>query len=232
MLFAFNSAGVPSVARIVNVPADTTVLPNLTISPSTLVFAAQSVGTSSAPLAIAVTNTTAAPLPAPNITFTDVDAGQFSQTNTCGASIAANSSCAINVVFAPTSTGDIFANLHVNGSGLKLNALVKGAGLAAYTVSPATLAFGKVAVNTTSAPLAVTVTNQGSVALRIAQVPLSGPNTDQFAMTNTCGVSLAPRSNCAINVVFAPTSVGNLRARLLVSTQGVTHSSTLTGRGK
>ena len=43
---------------------------------------------------------------------------QFSQTNTCGSSVAVGSHCTISVVFKPTFTGSLTATLNVNaGSG-------------------------------------------------------------------------------------------------------------------
>jgi len=51
------------------------------------------------------------------IAFTGTNAGDFSQTNNCGATLAAKKSCTINVVFQPTATGQRSANLSVTDTG-------------------------------------------------------------------------------------------------------------------
>ena len=73
------------------------------------------------------------------------------------------------------------------------------------TFSPTTpLNFGKQTVGTTSPAKTVTLTNTGKSALTISSMKSTG----QFGMTSTCGTSLAPGANCAINVTFSPTSKG------------------------
>jgi hypothetical protein len=73
------------------------------------------------------------------------------------------------------------------------------------TFSPTTpLSFAKQAAGTTSAPQTVTLTNTGQTALTIAAVAVKG----QFAMTSTCGSTVAPGRSCAIDVTFSPQSKG------------------------
>src|ERR1039457_5108923 len=56
-----------------------------------------------------------------------------------------------------------------------------GTGVTApYTVSPTSLAFGSEPTNVASAPLLITVTNTGNVALPITSITLSGTNPGQF----------------------------------------------------
>jgi len=73
------------------------------------------------------------------------------------------------------------------------------------TFSPTTpLNFKKVTVGTTSPPQTVTLTNTGKSALAISAMKAAG----QFGMTSTCGTSVAPGANCAINVTFSPQTKG------------------------
>src|SRR5581483_8387217 len=73
------------------------------VAPATLTaslsFGSQAVNTASAPRAATLTNNLDRPLTIAGITA----GGDFSQTNTCGGALAARSSCAINVVFTPTT---------------------------------------------------------------------------------------------------------------------------------
>jgi hypothetical protein len=51
------------------------------------------------------------------IAFTGVNGGDFSQTNGCGTSVAAGSSCFIKVKFRPTTTGTRSAMVSVTDNG-------------------------------------------------------------------------------------------------------------------
>ena len=92
--------------------------------------------------------------------------------------------------------------------------------LTTYNVSPLSLTFGSETANVASAPLLVTVTNTGTVALPITGIALSGTDASQFSQTTTCGTSLAIGSSCTISVVFTPTSAGSKAAALNVNVGG------------
>jgi hypothetical protein len=71
--------------------------------------------------------------------------------------------------------------------------------------SPTTpLNFKKQAAGTTSAPQTVTLTNTGTTELKISAMKAAG----QFAMTSTCGASVAPGAACTISVTFSPKTQG------------------------
>jgi hypothetical protein len=73
----------------------------VTLSPTTLTFATQTVGTTSAPQSSTLANNQSTALSITSITIT----GDFAQTNTCGTSVPAASKCTITVTFTPTTTG-------------------------------------------------------------------------------------------------------------------------------
>jgi len=75
--------------------------PLVSLSPTSLNFPDQPVGTMSAAESVTLTNTGALAL---NITSIG-SSGDFSQTNNCGSSVAVGASCTINVVFSPTAAG-------------------------------------------------------------------------------------------------------------------------------
>ena len=60
-----------------------------------------------------LTNNLTTALAISSITFTGADPGDYAQTNTCGASLAAKSHCTISVTFTPTTTGTRTATLNV-----------------------------------------------------------------------------------------------------------------------
>lgn len=89
----------------------TTTIPVVSLSPSSVSFGNQNVGTTSANAAVTLTNTGTVPLNITSIAFTGTHAGDFAQTNNCPGSLAANANCTINTNFTPGATGARSANL-------------------------------------------------------------------------------------------------------------------------
>ena len=85
----------------------------VTLSPTSLNFGNQTVGQPSTPQPVTLTNNQSVSLTITSITTS----GDYSQTNNCGTSLNANSSCTINVVFTPTTTGTRTGTLTVNDNG-------------------------------------------------------------------------------------------------------------------
>ena len=86
-------------------------------SPTALSFGMQPVGTTSAPKNVTLTNVGSTPLNFTGISVTGTNAGDFSQTNTCGTSIAGGASCAITVTFKPAATGTRRAAVSISDDG-------------------------------------------------------------------------------------------------------------------
>lgn len=231
MLFAFNAAGVPSVALTFPITTNSVAVTNFALAPTTAALGTVQVGASSSAQTITLTNSGSA-LAAPAITFSGGGAKQFSQTNTCGNSIASGSSCAINVGFTPTAAGGIKATLNVTASGTTQSATLSGTGSEPFTVSPATVSFGNVAAGTSTAPQAITVTNSGGAALPVSSITLNGNAPSLFSQTNNCGSSVPAGSSCTINVAFTPAATGYHWAKVNVASPGATHSSTVSGTGQ
>jgi hypothetical protein len=90
-------------------------IPAVSLSPKSLGFGVVKVGSKSPPQTVTLTNN-GGTLTISNISFGGVNPGSFRQTNTCGASLPANGSCIISVVFVPPSQGGKFAKLQVYDS--------------------------------------------------------------------------------------------------------------------
>jgi hypothetical protein len=88
-----------------------------TVSPTSLAFGNQTVGTKSAAQPVTVTNTSSAAVPITSITLTGTNPGQYLKSTTCGASLAVGGSCTISVSFKPTTTGAKNETLNVNAGG-------------------------------------------------------------------------------------------------------------------
>jgi hypothetical protein len=172
------------------------------------------------------------------ITITGANPGDFTNTTTCGTSLAAGRSCAITVRFRPTVTGARTATLSISDGDptSPQTVLLSGTGSAPVnTVSPTALTFSS-PLNVTSLAQTVTVTNTGTAPLRINSITLNGTNPGQFARTTTCGpfpANLAAGASCTVDVTFRPTTVGTgTKSALLnvnVAAPATSQSVTLTG---
>jgi hypothetical protein len=102
------------------------------LSPNSVDFGDQTVGTKSAPRKTTLTNVGTTPLTFSGnaISVAGVNAADFSQINTCGATLAAGKSCAIAVTFTPTATGTRKAQVSVtdNGGGSPQRVPISGTG--------------------------------------------------------------------------------------------------------
>jgi hypothetical protein len=86
-------------------------------SPTSLTFASQTVGTSSAMQTITFTNKSSVTMNLWQIAILGANAGDFSQTNTCGGTLGAGANCTVSVTFKPTATGARTASLLFSDDG-------------------------------------------------------------------------------------------------------------------
>ncbi len=170
---------------------------------------------------------------------TGANAADFTITgDTCaGAMLAPAASCTIDVVFAPTARGARSATVTATASPGGTNSMaVQGIGLApAHLVaSPALHDFGSVAANASSAPLTITVTNDGDApTAALGNIVLGGAQTEISVVSNGCAAtSLAGGESCDVVVRFTPTAVGSYSGTLsIASSIGGTAEVTLAGTG-
>jgi hypothetical protein len=103
----------------------------LTATPASLTFGDVTSGSTSSSQAVTVTNTGASAASSVAVSVT----GDFTQTNNCGSSIAANGSCTVNVTFAPTSGGALTGTLSVASSAPEspLTVALSGTGVTSTT---------------------------------------------------------------------------------------------------
>jgi hypothetical protein len=101
------------------------------------------------------------------------------------------------------------------------------------SLSTTTINFGNVQPGVTSSPQPVTVANVGGVNLAINNIASSGGNAGDFAQTNNCGSTLAPKDSCTIQVSFTPTTTGQRSSSLAIAdnSAGSPQMVTLSGTG-
>jgi hypothetical protein len=214
--------------------------PQEVITPSSLVFAATTVGTNSATQIVTLSNPGMADLLLSGPALTGANPTAFSLGTTCTSTIAAGASCIYSVTFTPKATGNLSAALAVTSTSPGIPVAViplSGSGTAVAApqavLSPASLAFGNLIVGTTSAAQAFTLSNPGTAPLSITSIGLTGTNASGFSLTNGCGTTLAVGASCNLSITFTPTSQASYSASVTVvdNASGSPHSSVLTGAG-
>ena len=202
----------------------------LVFSPASVVFPSTAVGLSAPPVPVMVRNQTAGATP---INIGSIGAptnGDFSVTsNTCGAQLAANTTCTLSIGFAPSQPGQRLGSLTVTddapGSPQTLNLTGNGFG-ASLTVTPSTVNFAATAVGSNN-NANLKLTNSGASQVSFSIVNPSAPFS---VSSNGCGSSVAANFSCFITVQFSPTAGGpasssvsfndGIDAALTVSLQG------------
>src|SRR5882762_3258694 len=103
------------------------------LSPASLVFGNQNVGTKSSPQTATLTNVGASALVINGISIAGTGYANFKQTNNCGLSLPAETSCTINVTFNPKAVGTFSPSVKVSykGVGSPLKIALSGTGVTA-----------------------------------------------------------------------------------------------------
>jgi HYDIN/CFA65/VesB-like, Ig-like domain/Cep192 domain 4 len=191
------------------------------LSPSSLKFDPQVVGSASATKDIVLTNSGNA-----NLVVSSVAAsGGYSVANNCS-TVAPGASCTIKVSFISGLLGSASGIITITDNAATSPQLVNIAGstLPPLEFSPATTSFGSVAVGTSSQSKSVTVINHGA-AFSIRSIGVSG----DYLQNNNCPATLGSGQSCTINVSFHPTTSGSIPGTLAITTMDPGFDFPLTG---
>jgi VCBS repeat-containing protein len=224
LTITYTGAGSPETIAL----SGTGTAPAATLSPASLTFSGQDAGSTSSPQVVTLMNPGTVPLTVSNVA---ISAG-WTQSNNCMPAVAANSSCTINVMFAPSVYGPQTGSLTLTdyASNSPQTVTLSGTALAPVAnLSTSSLNFAGQTVSTQSAPQTITLTNAGNGTL----TPLKITRTGSFAETNTCGSSVAAGASCAISVTFSPIGAGSASGTLTLTDNASTSPQTveLSGTG-
>jgi subtilase family serine protease len=202
----------------------------ISVSPSSLAFAATVVDATSAAKAATLSNGGSVTLDISSIT---VSANFGEKSSTCGGTLAPGKTCQIEVVFSPTAAGALTGTLSIsdNGSNSPQTVSLSGTGKVQAALTPATATFPSTTVGATSAAKVFTLHNYQSTILQDLAISTTG----NFSVsTTTCQSELTSNATCTISVVFTPTAVGAATGTLSVSDSAVNspQTSNLSGTGK
>lgn len=202
----------------------------LLVTPDSLAFDSQALGTTSPAQDVDLHNQGATP-----VTINSVNvSGNFQLvSNDCQSSMQAYYACVVQIAFAPTVAGTLTGSLTINASDSTSPHTVSLSGVGAVvpevSFSPTSLTFSPVENGSTSQPQAITMKNFGDAPLTITSLVATG----DFAETNTCGSSLPAGSSCTISVTFSPTGGGQISGGIAVADNAPDNPQTvaLTGTG-
>lgn len=230
---ATNSAGTSANSAQASATITPT-LPQVNLNPANLAFGNTLVSGS---LLETVANIGTANLVIGTPTIGGANQLDFSLAAGCtGVTVTPNSSCPILVTFTPsTTTTQEQATLCVpsNAASSPDCLVMTGQGVLPVTVSPATIAFGNIRPNATSAAQTITFTNQTGATVTFSSIAVTGGDSTQFTKgTDLCGGSVANNASCTVQVTFTPNAPGGKSSALVFtdSATGSPHSVTLTGQ--
>jgi hypothetical protein len=208
--------------------------PGISLSPATLAFGTQVIGTTSAVKKVTVKNNGTDGVYINGVSVTS----NYSQGNTCvGIVVNPGLTCTISVTFTPTAENSIPGTLTINdNSGTDTQSVALSGSGTYLQVTPASAAFPAQLLNTASSSITINLknTNPGGT-LTISGMTLSGTDAADFSENHACdsAVLAAAGGTCSFTVTFKPSAVGKRTASLKIAENGGASpiSVTLSGSG-
>jgi hypothetical protein len=180
----------------------------VSISPSSVSFAPESVGIASPPAAASIKNTGTSPL-SMTISMVGSDPADFSETDNCSQMpLGAGQTCMVSVTFNPKQSGARSAVVQISDNAPQNPQTIPLSGMAVQATAAVAptggLSFGSQLAGTAGTAQNVTVTNSGSGAaiLSVSNATLSPPS--DFTLANNCKTGVAAGASCTIGVTFTP----------------------------
>ena len=147
--------------------------------------------------------------------------------------LPATATALLNVVFAPTTGGNVSGNVTVTSDATNSPLTISVAGSSAQpglSITPSSFAFGNVTDGQTKSQT-FTLTNTGSASLTISQLSVSGAGYSLSGLATPS--SIAAGASATFSATFAPTTAGSLPGTITITSNAPTSPSTvaLSGTG-
>jgi hypothetical protein len=230
-----NAAGSPHVLNLIG-PAVAVFSGTLDVSPASLDFGNQAIGTTSAVQTVELVNTGSAAvnLSAPSVTGPFALAPVPPQFSACPPVLGAGGACVVAVSFTPAQVGLASGSLVISSdaSNPRVTVPLAGTGQVAPPAHALTviarLDFGVQPFGQRSAGLALTLTNVTGQPVTVADIDASG----DFTVDDGCAIVPA-RGTCTVNVYFTPSARGSRNGSVTVTVagEGLPYVVVLTGDG-
>lgn len=236
---AFTSTQIASIAAYlanpgVSGPTQVAAASLPTLAPSSIDFGRVAVGGSGVVRSVELSNDTAA---AVSVAIA-VSGSGFTETHTCGSSLAVGATCRIDVRFTPTATAAATGSLTVTpGSGGPVSAAISGQGSATavpllqWTPDVASVHFPSTLVGNSATPQTLTLTNAGPGSATLGAIAMTDTSTAAFGIgaSTRCvqGQTLAQGASCTVDVTFQPQAAGAQTATLSATSTNGTNPQAL-----
>jgi hypothetical protein len=216
---ASNGAVSVGLSGTVSAPA-----PAISASPSAVAFGTQTTGAAAATQTVTLANTGNVALTLSGIAVSGASTVTIAE-KTCGTTLAVGTNCTVTLSFAPTTAGAAAATLAVTSNAAPLQVGVSGTGTTAPVAKPALseagpVAFADTQVGKSAAAHTITLSNDGTAAMKIVSLVLDGTQASDFVLGGSCatGASVAASASCTIDAGFKPTAAGQRAATLVLMT--------------
>jgi len=180
----------------------------VSVTPDSVAFGTQTVGLTSAPVGITLTNTGNAVMSISTIAVSPAGAVQFAETNNCAATLGPKASCLINATFSAQQAGSWTATILLTDDAVESPQAISLSGTSipvSASVTPAgPINFGSQLAGTASAPTTLTVKNSGASPAVLKISSASVADSSDFAITNNCAASVPAAGSCTLAVTFNP----------------------------
>ncbi len=189
----------------------------VSVSPTSLAFGSAPVSGSAqgTSLQVAVTNTGTSPL-----TFSGASTrGDFTESDSCGTTIAVGASCLLSINFVPTGLGHRTGSLTISddaGGGVQLVSLEGDGSPVGFILTPPVLTFATPKQGVTSAPQTVVLSNNTGASLDNVAIAASG----EYAERDNCGTTLLNGANCTVSITVTPVISGAITGTVTISSGG------------
>jgi hypothetical protein len=165
-----------------------------------------------------------------------INNGEFSvSSSTCTGTVAAHSSCAIEIKFKPTQIGAQKGLLTITDSDKSSPQMVTlvGNGSSPASLSPSTTTFDTEVNGATSPKKTITLTNHSESTITGISAGIGGTNAADFALIpeSDCAGSLEAHASCTFTVTFTPSARETETGELRVIGSGSAQTAQLRGNG-
>ena len=191
--------------------------------PTSLAFGTETVGKTSAPQTLTVSNPDPGVVQIVAASILGTDPGDFSISgeSCAGATLAQGEACAVEVAFAPGGGGSREADLEVALEGeAPLDVPLAGTGRTMKLTVPGTAGFPATSVGETST-VQIPLKNQSETGVNVSEVNFEGVDPGDFEIEGSgCVGFIGPSMSCELTVRFSPGASGGREARLRILTDG------------
>jgi hypothetical protein len=210
--------------------------PTIGVAPTSLAFGDVTVGTTSAPRTLTVSNTGTATLTG-TIALAAGTSTEFAVSPTAFSIPAGGASVSVTVTYAPAAVGGDTGSLLVSSNDAAnptVAVALSGAGVAAPAPSialvPSALSFGTVTLGG-SASLTTDVRNGGTADLVVTDLALGPTTSPVFTWSPAAPFTVAAGGSATVTVTFTPTSVQDYTGSVVFTSNAATSPTSLSVSG-